>query len=78
LTAFARSPTIKFVPMRNGLSSHRFEMQRRFLLRLCKELAPGTFLCAVFLLAFLDQKRSPHHSAIAKKMGHTTRRQRIW
>ena len=48
-------------------------MQRRFVLRLCKELAPGNVsFVQFFLLAFLDQKEVLTMSAIAKKMGHTT------
>ena len=48
-------------------------MQRRFVLRLCKQLAPGNVsFVQFFLLAFLDQKEVLTMSAIAKKMGHTT------
>ncbi len=49
------------------------EMQRCFVLRLCKELAPGNVsFPQFFLLAFLDQKEVLTMSAIAQKMGHTT------
>ena len=49
------------------------EMQRCFLLHLCKELAPGNVsFSQYFLLAALDQKEVLTMSAIAQKMGHTT------
>lgn len=49
------------------------EMQRCFILRLCKELAPGNVsFPQFFLLAVLDQKEVLTMSAIAQKMGHTT------
>ena len=49
------------------------EMQRCFVLHLCKELAPGNVsFPQFFLLAFLDQKEVSTMSAIAQKMGHTT------
>jgi DNA-binding MarR family transcriptional regulator len=49
------------------------EMQRCFVLHLCKELAPGNVsFPQFFLLAFLDQKEVATMSAIAQKMGHTT------
>src|SRR5437773_8003197 len=49
------------------------EMQRCFILRLSKELAPGNVsFPQVFLLAFLDHKEVLTMSAIAQKMGHTT------
>jgi DNA-binding MarR family transcriptional regulator len=49
------------------------EMQRCFVLRLCKELAPGNVsFPQFFLLAYLDQKEVLTMSAIAQKMGHTT------
>src|SRR4051794_9554369 len=48
-------------------------MQRCFILRLCKELAPGNVsFPQFFLLAALDQKEVLTMSAIAQKMGHTT------
>src|SRR6478735_12789997 len=49
------------------------EMQRCFILRLSKELAPGNVsFPQFFLLAALDQKEVLTMSAIAEKMGHTT------
>jgi DNA-binding MarR family transcriptional regulator len=49
------------------------EMQRCFVLHICKELAPGNVsFPQFFLLAFLDQKEVATMSAIAQKMGHTT------
>src|SRR5258705_9598291 len=55
------------------LSHIVLEMQRCFVLHLCKELAPGNVsFPQFFLLAFLDQKEVLTMSAIAQKMGHTT------
>src|SRR6478736_3576101 len=49
------------------------EMQRCFILRLSKELAPGNVsFPQFFLLAYLDRKEVLSMSEIAKKMGHTT------
>lgn len=49
------------------------EMQRCFVLHLCKELAPGgVSFPQFFLLAALDQREVLTMSAIAQKMGHTT------
>src|ERR1700747_3578967 len=49
------------------------EMQRCFVLHLCKELAPGNVsFPQFFLLTALDQKEVLTMSAIAQKMGHTT------
>ena len=49
------------------------EMQRCFVLHLCKELAPGgVSFPQFFLLAYLDQKEVLTMTAIAQKMGHTT------
>jgi DNA-binding MarR family transcriptional regulator len=73
LTAFARGPTDQIRADAERLSHIVLEMQRCFLLRLCKELAPGNVsFVQFFLLAFLDQKEVLTMSAIAKKMGHTT------
>ena len=70
---FARSPTDQVRADAERLSHFVLEMQRCFLLRLCKELAPGNVsFVQFFLLAFLDQKEVLTMSAIAKKMGHTT------
>jgi len=55
------------------LSHIILEMQRCFVLHLCKELAPGNVsFPQFFLLAALDQKEVLTMSAIARKMGHTT------
>jgi len=55
------------------LSHIIMEMQRCFLMHLCKELAPGNVsFSQYFLLAALDQKEVLTMSAIAQKMGHTT------
>src|SRR5436309_14670121 len=55
------------------LSHIIMEMQRCFLLHLCKELAQGNVsFSQYFLLAALDQKEVLTMSAIAQKMGHTT------
>src|SRR5213083_2358091 len=55
------------------LSHIVMEMQRCFVLRLCKELAPGNVsFPQFFLLAYLDRKEVLSMSEIAKKMGHTT------
>jgi DNA-binding MarR family transcriptional regulator len=49
------------------------EMQRCFILRLSKELAPGNVsFPQFFLLTYLDQREMLTMSAIAQKMGHTT------
>jgi DNA-binding MarR family transcriptional regulator len=55
------------------LSHIIMEMQRCFVLHLCKELAPGNVsFPQFFLLAYLDHKEVLTMSAIAQKMGHTT------
>lgn len=55
------------------LSHIILELQRCFVLHLCKELAPGNVsFPQFFLLAVLDQKEVLTMSAIAQKMGHTT------
>ena len=55
------------------LSHIILEMQRCFILRLCKELAPGNVsFPQFFLLAALDDTEVLTMSAIAQKMGHTT------
>ena len=55
------------------LSHIVMEMQRCFVLRLCKELAPGNVsFPQFFLLTYLDRKEVLTMSEIAKKMGHTT------
>ncbi len=55
------------------LSHIIMEMQRCFVLHLCKELVPGgVSFPQFFLLAALDHKEVLTMSAIAQKMGHTT------
>src|SRR5216110_1403215 len=73
VTAFARSPTDEIRADAERLSNIILEMQRCFVLRLCKQLAPGNVSFAqFFLLAYLDRKEVLTMSEIAKKMGHTT------
>jgi DNA-binding MarR family transcriptional regulator len=70
-TALAQTPEIRADAER--LSNIVLEMQRCFVLHLCKELAPGNVsFPQFFLLAYLDQKEVLTMSAIAQKMGHTT------
>jgi DNA-binding MarR family transcriptional regulator len=72
-TAFARKPADQFREDAERLSHIVLEMQRCFVLHLCKELAPGNVsFPQFFLLAYLDQKEVLTMSAIAQKMGHTT------
>jgi DNA-binding MarR family transcriptional regulator len=72
-TAFARSPADETHADAERLSHIVMEMQRCFVLRLCKELAPGNVsFPQFFLLAYLDRKEVLTMSAIAQKMGHTT------
>jgi DNA-binding MarR family transcriptional regulator len=55
------------------LSHIILELQRCFVLHLCKELAPGNVsFPQFFLLAALDQQEVMTMSAIAQKMMHTT------
>src|SRR6266516_409655 len=71
--AFARNPTDQIRADAERLSHIVLEMQRCFVLHLCKELAPGNVsFPQFFLLAFLDHKEVLTMSAIAQKMGHTT------
>jgi DNA-binding MarR family transcriptional regulator len=71
--AFARNPTDQIRADAERLSHIVLEMQRCFVLHLCKELAPGNVsFPQFFLLAYLDQKEVLTMSAIAQKMGHTT------
>ena len=73
VTAFARSPTDEIRADAERLSHIILEMQRCFVLRLCKQLAPGNVsFPQFFLLAYLDRKEVLTMSEIAKKMGHTT------
>jgi DNA-binding MarR family transcriptional regulator len=70
-TAFAQDREIRADA--EQLSEIVLEMQRCFVLHLCKELAPGNVsFPQFFLLAYLDQKEVLTMSAIAQKMGHTT------
>ena len=71
--ALARNPTDQIRADAERLSHIILEMQRCFVLHLCKELAPGNVsFPQFFLLAYLDQKEVLTMSAIAQKMGHTT------
>ena len=71
--AFARNPTDQIRADAERLSHIILEMQRCFVLRLSKQLAPGNVsFSQFFLLAYLDQKEVLTMSAIAQKMGHTT------
>src|SRR5256714_8017629 len=73
LTAFARTPTDQIRADAERLSHIILEMQRCFVLHLCKELAPGNVsFPQFFLLTYLDRKEVLSMSEIAKKMGHTT------
>ncbi|PYK27565.1 MAG: MarR family transcriptional regulator [Verrucomicrobia bacterium] len=71
--ASARTPTDQVRADAERLSHMVLEMQRCFLLHLCKELAPGNVsFSQFFLLGYLDRKEVLTMSAIAQKMGHTT------
>lgn len=72
-TALARNPIDEIRADAERLSHIILEMQRCFVLHLCKELAPGSVsFPQFFLLAYLDHKEVLTMSAIAQKMGHTT------
>jgi len=72
-TAFAPNPTDQVRVDAERLSHLILEMQRCFVLHLCKELAPGNVsFSQFFLLTYLDQKEVLTMTAIARKMGHTT------
>src|SRR4030088_2469400 len=72
-TALARNSTDEIRADAERLSHIILEMQRCFVLHLCKELAPGNVsFPQFFLLAYLDHKEVLTMSAIAQKMGHTT------
>lgn len=72
-TALTRNAPDRIRADAERLSHIVLEMQRCFMLHLCKELAPGNVsFSQFFLLAFLDQKEVLTMSAIAQKMGHTT------
>jgi DNA-binding MarR family transcriptional regulator len=73
VSTFARTPTDQIRADAEQLSHIVLEMQRCFMLHLCKELAPGNVsFPQFFLLAYLDRKEVLSMSEIAKKMGHTT------
>src|SRR5438046_9785161 len=73
LTAFARSPADEIRADAERLSHIILEMQRCFVLRLSKQLAPGNVsFPQFFLLTYLDRKEVLTMTAIAQKMGHTT------
>ena len=73
VSARVRTPENEFRQDAERLSHIILEMQRCFVLHLCKELAPGNVsFPQFFLLAALDQKEVLTMSAIAQKMGHTT------
>jgi DNA-binding MarR family transcriptional regulator len=72
-TPSTHSPADQFRADAEKLAKIIMEMQRCFVLHICKELAPGNVsFPQFFLLAFLDQKEVATMSAIAQKMGHTT------
>jgi len=72
-TAVARTPGDQIRADAERLSQIVLEMQRCFMLHLCKELAPGNVsFPQFFLLTYLDRKEVLTMSAIAQKMGHTT------
>lgn len=69
----ALQPAADFRADAERLSHIILELQRCFVLHLCKELAPGNVsFPQFFLLAALDQKEVLTMSAIFQKMGHTT------
>lgn len=71
--ALSEVSTKEFRADAEQLSHIVLEMQRCFLLHLCKELAPGNVsFSQFFLLAVLDQKEVLTMSEVAQKMGHTT------
>ena len=73
VTASARSSIDPIRADAERLSHIVLEMQRCFVLHLCKELAPGNVsFPQFFLLTYLDRKEVLTMSAIAQKMGHTT------
>src|SRR5437588_10593253 len=73
VTAFARVASDQIRADAARLSHIVLEMQRCFVLHLCKELAPGNVsFPQFFLLTYLDRKEVLTMSAIAQKMGHTT------
>src|SRR5438034_10038063 len=74
----AEPTTAQFRADAERLSHIIMEMQRCFLLHLCKELAPGNVsFSQYFLLAALDQKEVLTMSALAQEMGHNTAEPRV-
>ena len=72
-TVFAQPPPNQICADAERLADIVLDMQRCFVLHLCKELAPGNVsFPQFFLLAYLDQKEVLTMSAVAQKMGHTT------
>lgn len=73
VTGLVRSESEEMRADAERLSHIILEMQRCFVLHLCKELAPGNVsFPQFFLLTYLDLKEVLTMSAIAQKMGHTT------
>ena len=72
-TAYLPNDTEELRSDAEHLAQIIMEMQRCFMLRLSKELAPGNVSFAqFFLLTYLDHNEVLTMSAIAQKMGHTT------
>ena len=72
VSGFSRTRSDEIRADAERLSHIVLEMQRCFVLHLCKELAPGNVsFPQFFLLAYLDQKEVLTMTAIAQKMGHT-------
>lgn len=70
--AYLESPVADLRGEAERLAEIIMPMQRCFILRLSKELAPGHVSFAqYFLLTYLDQQEVLTISAIAQKMGHT-------
>ena len=72
-TAYFHTETDQLRADAERLAHIIMEMQRCFILRLSKQLAPGNVsFPQFFLLTYLDHKEVLTMSAIAQKMGHTT------
>jgi DNA-binding MarR family transcriptional regulator len=72
-TAYLPNDTEELRSDAEHLAQIIMEMQRCFMLRLSKELAPGNVSFAqFFLLTYLDHNEVLTMSAIAQQMGHTT------
>src|SRR5438093_9180406 len=73
LTAFARSPADEIRADAERLSHIILEMQRCFVLRLSKQLAPGNVsFPQLFPLTYLDEKEGLTMAALAMSTRHTT------